>query len=150
MKKRAWIMAGMLMAGLLTGCSGGGTETTEADATAAVTAESTGETETEAQEGENTETESEAADQEPVTILAAAAASLEYSFSEQLIPMFQEQYPWITVEGTYDSSGKLQTQIEEGLDADIFMSAATKQMDALNEEGLVVEESVWNILFQNS
>ena len=146
MKKRAWIMAGMLMAGLLTGCSGGGTETTEADATAAVTAESTGETETEAQEGENTETESEAADQEPVTILAAAAASLEYSFSEQLIPMFQEQYPWITVEGTYDSSGKLQTQIEEGLDADIFMSAATKQMDALNEEGLVVEESVTDLL----
>ena len=48
MKKRAWIMAGMLMAGLLNGCSGGGTETTEADATAAVTAESTGETETEA------------------------------------------------------------------------------------------------------
>ena len=43
-------------------------------------------------------------DKEPVTILVAAAASLEYSYTEQLIPMFQDQYPWITVEGTYDLS----------------------------------------------
>ena len=62
----------------------------------------------------------DAASEEPVTILVAAAASLEYSFVDELIPMFQEKYPYITVEGTYDSSGKLQTQIEEGLEADVF------------------------------
>lgn len=36
----------------------------------------------------------------------------------------------MTVVGTYDSSGKLQTQIEEGLEADVFMSAAPKQMNS--------------------
>ena len=50
------------------------------------------------------------------TITLAAAASLEKSFTEQLIPMFEEANPGVTVKGTYDSSGKLQTQIEEGLD----------------------------------
>ena len=77
------------------------------------------------------------AGKQDVTILAAAAASLQYSFENELIPMFEEQYPWITVEGTYDSSGKLQTQIEEGLKADLFMSAAEKQMNALVEEGYI-------------
>ncbi|WP_283123709.1 molybdate ABC transporter substrate-binding protein [Angelakisella massiliensis] len=88
----------------------------------------------------------DAASEEPVTILVAAAASLEYSFVDELIPMFQEKYPYITVEGTYDSSGKLQTQIEEGLEADVFMSAATKQMNALKDESLVDADSIVNLL----
>ncbi len=83
---------------------------------------------------------------EEATVTLAAAASLEYAFTEELIPLFEEENPGITVEGTYDSSGKLQTQIESGLDADIFFSAATKQMDALNEEGLVVSDSITELL----
>ncbi|MDR3130260.1 MAG: molybdate ABC transporter substrate-binding protein [Treponema sp.] len=82
----------------------------------------------------------------PLTILVAAAASLEYSFAQELIPMFQEKYPWITVEGTYDSSGKLQTQIEQGLEADVFMSAATRQMNALADQGLVAKDSILPLL----
>jgi molybdate transport system substrate-binding protein len=81
-----------------------------------------------------------------VTILVAAAASLEYSYVGELIPLFQQKYPWITVEGTYDSSGKLQTQIEQGLEADIFMSAATRQMDALADKGLVSRDSIIPLL----
>ena len=79
-------------------------------------------------------------------ILIAAAASLKNAFEEELIPMFQEQYPNIVVKGTYDSSGKLQTQIEEGLEADVFMSAATTQMDALNEEGLIASDTITDLL----
>ena len=60
--------------------------------------------------------------------------------------MFEEQYPGVTVEGTYDSSGKLQTQIEEGLEADVFMSAATKQMKALDDEGMIASDSIVNLL----
>ena len=60
--------------------------------------------------------------------------------------MFEEANPGVTVSGTYDSSGKLQTQIEEGLEADVFMSAATKQMDALNEEGLIASDTIVNLL----
>ena len=87
-----------------------------------------------------------AADEEPVTILMAAAASLEYSMKDDLIPMFQEQHPNITVEGTYDSSGKLQTQIESGIDADLFFSAAEKQMTALKDENLIDGDSIQNLL----
>lgn len=81
-----------------------------------------------------------------VTITIAAAASLENTFVTKLIPMFNEQYSWITVEGTYDSSGKLQTQIEEGLEADLFFSAANKQMNALIESGMIDENTVIPLL----
>ena len=84
--------------------------------------------------------------EEPVTILMAAAASLEYSMKDELIPMFQKQHPNITVEGTYDSSGKLQTQIESGMDADLFFSAAEKQMTALKDENLIDRDSVKHLL----
>ncbi|MCR5685468.1 MAG: molybdate ABC transporter substrate-binding protein [Lachnospiraceae bacterium] len=74
---------------------------------------------------------------ESVVLTLAAAASLKNAFENDLIPAFSKQYPGITIQGTYDSSGKLQTQIEEGLEADIFFSAAVKQMNALEEKGLI-------------
>lgn len=80
------------------------------------------------------------------TLLIAAAASLEAVFEDQLIPMFEEANPGVTVEGTYASSGDLQQQIESGLEADLFMSAATSNMDTLVEEGLVDEASVVDLL----
>ena len=67
----------------------------------------------------------------------AAAASLKNVYDEKLIPMFQKQYPNVKVSPTYASSGDLQTQIENGLKADIFMSAANKQMNKLIEEGYI-------------
>jgi molybdate transport system substrate-binding protein len=67
----------------------------------------------------------------------AAAASLKNAFDNDLIPMFQEKYPGVKVTPTYASSGDLQTQIENGLETDVFMSAANKQMDALIEKGLI-------------
>jgi molybdate transport system substrate-binding protein len=82
----------------------------------------------------------------PVTNLVAAAASLRNTFERELIPRFQARYPRITVEGTYDSSGKLQTQIEQGLEADVFMSAATTQMDNLVKSGHVAGDSVQALL----
>ena len=75
--------------------------------------------------------------QKEQNITLAAAASLEKSFTEQLIPMFEEQNPGITVSGTYDSSGKLQSQIEAGASVDVFFSAALKQMEALQDEGYI-------------
>jgi molybdate transport system substrate-binding protein len=83
---------------------------------------------------------------EPVTMLVAAAASLKNAYDQGLIPQFQAQYPNITVQGTYDSSGKLQTQIESGLEADVFMSAALTQMNNLVSSGLVDKSSVVNLL----
>ena len=81
-----------------------------------------------------------------ITITVAAAASLKNCMDDKLIPMFNEKYPNINVQATYDSSGKLQTQIEEGADVDVFMSAATKQMNELNNKGLIEENSIVELL----
>ena len=59
------------------------------------------------------------------------------AYEDKLIPMFEEANPGVTVKGTYDSSGKLQTQLEEGPDADVFMSAGNKQMNKLVNESLI-------------
>ena len=80
------------------------------------------------------------------TITLAAAASLKNCMDNELIPMFNEKYPNIKVQTTYDGSGKLQSQIEEGADIDVFMSAALKQMNSLNEEGLIEEGSIIELL----
>jgi len=85
-----------------------------------------------------------AADESTITV--AAAASLKNCLDDILIPMFQEKYPNIKIKTTYDSSGKLQTQIEEGADVDVFMSAAMKQMNALDEKGLIAEDSIVQLL----
>ena len=142
MKKQVCMMMAAVMAAVaLTGCSGGTketaaateAETTQATATAAETEAETSAVETTAaRAGESTE------------ILVAAAASLKNAYEDELIPMFQEQYPGVTVKGTYDSSGKLQTQIEEGLEADVFMSAA--QMTALDEEGMIESGTITSLL----
>jgi molybdate transport system substrate-binding protein len=79
-------------------------------------------------------------------ITLAAAASLKNTFDQELIPLFEQKNPDIKVVGTYDSSGKLQTQIEQGLDADIFFSAAVRQMNALVGEGYINEADVKNLL----
>lgn len=146
------MMAAVMAAAMLVGCSA----SKEAAATAAPsgTAAAPAETTTEASEiatadsgteAKTAESES-AAGGEETEILVAAAASLKNAYEEELIPMFQDKYPGVTVKGTYDSSGKLQTQIEEGLEADVFMSAAAKQMTALDEEGMIVSDTIANLL----
>ncbi|MCD8139397.1 MAG: molybdate ABC transporter substrate-binding protein [Planctomycetaceae bacterium] len=79
-------------------------------------------------------------------LLIAAAASLRYSYDDKLIPMFKEQNPGVEIEATYDSSGKLQAQIENGLEADIFMSAAPKQMNALKDGGFIDADTIVDLL----
>ena len=88
----------------------------------------------------------EAGVREDITVTLAAAASLEYAFTERLIPAFEAANPGIRIEGVYDSSGKLQTQIEAGLPADIFFSAAEKQMEALDAEGYVLSGTITDYL----
>lgn len=140
-KPFAVVMAAMMAAGMMTGCSSKPQETTTATTEAETTAEETTAAETEAESKEEAK-----ADLGEQSILVAAAASLKNAYEDELIPMFEEQYPGVTVEGTYDSSGKLQTQIEEGLEADVFMSAATKQMKALDEEGMIASDTIVNLL----
>ena len=140
MKKQiCLVMAAMMAAGMLAGCDRSAKETTAAATEATTTAaETTAE--------ETTAKETTAASGEETEILVAAAASLKNAYEDKLIPMFEEANPGVIVKGTYDSSGKLQTQIEEGLDADVFMSAATKQMKALDEEGMIASDTITDLL----
>lgn len=91
-------------------------------------------------------TEASQAPAETTTIRIVAAASLETILTKDLIPQFEDQNPGIKVEGTYDSSGKLQTQIEEGMTADLFFSAATQQMDQLSSKGLILDKTKVDLL----
>ena len=83
---------------------------------------------------------------EQKTVQLAAAASLEKVFEQQLIPMFNQKHPEIKIQGVYDASGKLQSQIENGLNADIFISAANKQMQALDKKGYMDSASIKPLL----
>lgn len=78
-------------------------------------------------------------------VYALIAASLSNSM-EEIQKDFNELYPNVTIYYSADSSGTLQTQIEEGARCDLFFSAADKQMDALTEEKLTKEDTVKDFL----
>ena len=70
-------------------------------------------------------------DTDSVEILVFAAASLQESLNAA-IEGYKTVAPEISVVATYDSSGTLKTQIQEGAPCDLFLSAAPKQMNALD------------------
>ncbi len=87
----------------------------------------------------------QAAEKPEGEIYVFIAASLTNAM-EEIQKNFNEEYPDVEILYNADSSGTLQTQIEEGSRCDIFFSAATKQMDELMEEGLAKEDSVVDLL----
>lgn len=80
---------------------------------------------------------------EPVELIVFAAASMTESMN-QIADLYRKIAPNVTVLYNFDSSGTLKTQIQEGADCDIFISAGQKQMNqldkaadpAVNTEGL--------------
>ena len=68
---------------------------------------------------------------ENVEVIVFAAASMEATLTE-IAGLYQEVAPNVTLTFTFDSSGTLKTQIEEGAPCDIFISAAQKQMNQLD------------------
>ena len=73
------------------------------------------------------------------------AASLSNAM-EEIQKNFNETYPDVEILYNADSSGTLQTQIEEGARCDIFFSASDKQMNALVDENLAKKDTVEDIL----
>ena len=68
---------------------------------------------------------------EPVKLIVFAAASMTETMN-QLKEMYEQNNPNVTVTYNFDSSGKLLTQIKEGADCDLFISAAPQQMNAMD------------------
>ena len=100
------------------------------------------EAEPETVENEETKREEEA---EPVEIQVFIAASLNTVMTE-MAEKYNEEHPEVKITFNADSSGTLLTQIEEGYECDIFFSAAQKQMDQLEADGLVVEGTRKNVV----
>ena len=82
---------------------------------------------------------------EGTEVIVFAAASMQSSL-EELEARFEEANPGVDIVLNCDSSGTLQEQIMEGAPCDIFFSAAQKNMDELEAEGLVVEGTRSNVL----
>ena len=80
-------------------------------------------------------------------LLISAAASLKEAL-EEIKPLYQQSKPNVNINYNFGSSGALQQQIEQGAPADIFISAAKKQVDALEQKGLLVP-GTRNIIAKN-
>ena len=109
MKKLFSLVLALSMALALTACSGSADTDSTTDDTTETTAE-------------------------PVELHVFAAASMQESL-DQVIKAYKAVAPEVAVVVTYDSSGTLKTQIQEGADCDVFISAAPKQMNQLDAEG---------------
>ena len=109
MKKLFSLVLALSMALALTACSGSADTDSTTDDTTETTAE-------------------------PVELHVFAAASMQESL-DQVIEAYKAVAPEGAVVATYDSSGTLKTQIQEGADCDVFISAAPKQMNQLDAEG---------------
>lgn len=136
MKKKltALLLVGLLSGSMLAGCGGNASDDSSSSAPASAASE---------------------ADQ--VELVVFAAASMTETLTE-LSNAYMEENPNVNVVLNFDSSGTLKTQIQEGADCDVFISAGQLQMDQLdanadpsvNTEGLdfVLEDSRFDI-FEN-
>ena len=140
-KTLALLMTGVLAMGMLAGC---GSSAAEEPATEEVVVEETTEAPAEEPVEEPAEEPAEEA-LEPAEINVFIAASLS-TVMEQIAASYNEAHPEVTINFNADSSGTLLTQIEEGAACDIFFSAAQKQMNAIEEDGLLLNGERANVV----
>ncbi len=70
-------------------------------------------------------------------LLVSAAASLK-EVMEEIKPLYQQQHPDVTLRFNFGASGALLQQIEQGAPVDVFISAAKRQMDTLDQKKALV------------
>ncbi len=68
---------------------------------------------------------------EPVELIVFAAASMTETMN-QIAELYKTKAPNVTLTYNFDSSGTLKTQIQEGAECDLFISAGQKQMNQLD------------------
>lgn len=90
-------------------------------------------------------TATNAVKQERTELVVFAAASLTETLTD-IGEQYKSVAPNVDLVFNFDSSGTLKTQIEEGAVSDLFLSAAPKQMNALEESGLILAETRIDLL----
>ena len=78
-------------------------------------------------------------------IFISAAASLTDAMQE-IGALYEKANPKEKITYNFGSSGALQSQIQQGAPADIFISAAQKQMNVLEEKNLIKKETRQDLL----
>lgn len=78
-------------------------------------------------------------------LIVFAAASMTETLT-RIKTLYESQHPDTAIICNFDSSGTLKTQIEEGAPCDVFISAAQKQMNQLQESGAIIPETRINLL----
>lgn len=89
--------------------------------------------------------DSKAPTTEPLTLTISAAASLTDALKD-LQKTYEAAKPNVKLEFNFGASGALQQQIEQGAPTDLFLSASTKNMQALLDAGLIEKEQEKNWL----
>lgn len=133
MKKR--VLAAMLvgvMVMCLAGCGGSSSDEKKEDTRTEDTAKE-----------EDKDGGSDQFDNTTVTIFAAKSLN---GVVDELISMYNEEQPNVEIVTSYDSSGTLMEQIEQGAACDLFFSAAQKQMDQLEGDELLVDGTRANVV----
>ena len=119
MKRRALILGSLALSAslLLSACGGSAASSQAASASSEAVASSAA--------------ASSEASGESVQLTVFAAASLTETLNE-IAEQYKTVAPNVELVFNFDSSGTLKTQIEEGADCDLFISAAPKQMNAMD------------------
>ena len=129
MKRRALILGSLALSAslLLSACGGSAASSRAASASSEAAASSA---------AASSAAASSEASGESVQLTVFAAASLTETLNE-IAEQYKTVAPNVELVFNFDSSGTLKTQIEEGADCDLFLSAAQKQMNALQDENLI-------------
>lgn len=115
------LMTAVMVAGLLGGCGKNDTKS-----------------------GKNTKSDSGSGNKKTELTVFAAASMTETL--EAVAKEYAKENPDVKITYNFDSSGTLKTQIEEGAECDIFISAAPKQMNQLEESGYIDSDTRFDLL----
>ena len=137
------LMAAMALSLAACGFSNSTDSSSKSSSKAESTSASSASSEAESASSAKSTADGEVFDDTTVTVFAAKSLN---SVMETLISEYNKTQPNVKLVGSYDSSGTLMTQIEEGASCDVFFSAAAKQMDQIEEENLLVEGTRHNIV----
>ena len=144
-KKIAAVFCAAIMAVAMTGC--GGQKSTEMipanENSASSVTETSADLSVESSGSETAAVTEPTGDKTQIQVFIAASLN---TVMTDLAAKYTENHPDVQIVYNADSSGKLMDQIENGFACDIFFSAATKQMDQLETDGLLVDGSRKNVV----